>query len=52
MLRNRDNLYSAADYHPITDEHFLRRCSAHVEDVQEDDLDSAEEWIDVQHLLN
>lgn len=35
MLRNRDDLYSASDYQPITDEHFLRRCSAPVE-VQED----------------
>lgn len=52
MLRNRDDLYSAPDYQPITDEHFLRRCSAPVEDVQDDDLDSEEEWIDVQQLLN
>lgn len=52
MTRTRDELYSQADCQPITDEHFLRRCSAPVEDVQEDDLDSVEEWIDVQQLLN
>ena len=52
MLRASDDLYSAADYQPITDEHFLRRCSAPVDGVQydddQDDIGSDDwQWIDL-----
>ena len=52
MLRQHDELYSAADYHPITDEHFLRRCSAPVEDVQEDNEQDFDDWQDIQDMLH
>lgn len=51
MLRNRDDLYSAADYQPIADDHFLRRCSAPGEDVHDDEQDDIGsddwQWIDL-----
>ena len=51
MTNPRDELYSQADYQPITDEHFLRRCSAPVEDVLDDEQDF-DDWQDLQSLLH
>jgi len=52
MLRTRDDLYSASDYQPITEEHFLRRCSDPVDNVQEDDEQDFDDWKDIQEMFH
>ena len=53
MLRNRDDLYSAADYQPITDEHFLlRSCSPYDKWPEDQQEDYNDDWKDIQSMFH